>query len=69
MTQAPVDRAVLETALPPPTSADLVRLLAHERARREQLEKELMAALALASQREAALESSQRQLSAIGSAR
>jgi len=65
MTQAPIDRAVIEAALSPAVSAGLVPAFAFERAQREQLEEELLAALAASSQHQAAFEDSQRQLFSI----
>lgn len=62
MTQAPLDRAFIATAPPSSAPSELVRELAFERARCEQLEKEVVAALAAANQHQAAFEESQRQL-------
>lgn len=65
MTQAPLERAVIGAANSPSMPSELTRELAFERARREQLEKELVAALARANQHLAAFEESQRQLFSI----
>jgi PAS domain S-box-containing protein len=65
MTQAPLERAVIGTAPTSPVPTELQRELAFERARCEQLEDELMTALAAANQHQAAFEESQRQLFSI----
>jgi PAS domain S-box-containing protein len=65
MTQAPLDRLVTGMAPASSVPAELVRELAFERARREQLEKQLVAALATANQQQLAFEESQRQLFSI----